>query len=336
MAERLGDSRESFSVGEVLDIASHLLEILVQAHARGIVHRDIKPENVFLAHDGRIRLLDFGLARVEASARTHGSGAGTTFGTPAFMPPEQALGNGTDLDGRSDLWSLGATMYLLLSSTPVREHGSATDLLLAAMTRPVPSLGRITALPRSVVALVDRALAFDREDRFPDANAMRLALRAVQNDLSETDSRATLPPLSLEPVALSLRTPRPGWDTAHQRASVTTVRPVAATASPLPSGAKRTQASALPLYVTFGFAVGMGIVVAARLSVRSSPPDSPRPSLAAAAPLVLPEPGATHARPRPTPLESLQRRRMQRAAAGPEITRKTGTSPPLQQSLNSL
>jgi eukaryotic-like serine/threonine-protein kinase len=270
LAERLEQGIELLSLGEVLDISAQLLDVLVSAHARGIVHRDIKPENVFLTHDGRVRLLDFGLARIEASARTHGSEAGTTFGTPAFMSPEQALGNWADVDGRSDLWSLGATMYLLLSSTPVRERGSATEQLLGAMTRPVPSLGQITALPRSVVAVVDRALAFDRDARFPDASSMRLALRAVQNELSSSASRATLPPLSLEPVALSLRTPRAQAVARHQRPSISTVRPVAAPSTPLPMASDHGNGNALPLFVTLGFAVGISIVVAARLSVQSS------------------------------------------------------------------
>jgi serine/threonine-protein kinase len=269
LAERLERGREPFSVGEVLDIAAQLLEVLGQAHARGIVHRDIKPQNVFLAYDGRVRLLDFGLAGVASAGLGQPCEPGSTIGTPAFMPPEQALGNWAELDGRSDLWSLGATMYLLLSNKPVRERASATEQLLGAMTRPVPSLGQVAALPRSVVAVVDRALAFDRDARFPDANSMRLALRAVQNELSASDSRATLPPPSLEPVAVSLRTPLP------QRQSSPTVRPVAASTTPLPGPSPSSATSALPFYITLGFAVGIGIVVAARLSagpaIRSEP-----------------------------------------------------------------
>ena len=270
LAERLDDGREPFSVGEVLEISNQLLDVLVHAHERGIVHRDIKPENVFLTADKRVRLLDFGIARVESRVRTHSTEVGTTLGTPAFMPPEQALGQWTDLDGRSDLWSLGATMYLLLSGTPVREPGSVTEQLLGAMTLPVPSLGEVATLPRSVVAVVDRALAFDRDARFPDARSMQLAIRAVQDELSLPDARATLPPLSVEPVAMSLRTPRP--DGRYKRPSVPTMRPVAAMVTPMPAARAKPAHSALPLYVTFGFAVGIGIVVAARMTVRPFAP----------------------------------------------------------------
>jgi eukaryotic-like serine/threonine-protein kinase len=266
LAERLDDGREPFCVGEVLEITSQLLDVLVHAHHRGIVHRDIKPENVFLTVERRVRLLDFGIARVESRVRTHTTEAGTTLGTPAFMPPEQALGRWAELDGRSDLWSLGATMYLLLSGTPVREPGSVTEQLLGAMTRPVPSLGEVATLPRGVVAVVDRALAFDRDARFPDARSMQLAVRAVQAELSPPDARASLPPPSIEPMALSLRTPRP--DGRSKRPSVPTMRPVAATVTPLPGTVAKPSRSALPLYITVGFAVGIGIVVAARMTVR--------------------------------------------------------------------
>ncbi len=294
LAERVEHGSELFSVGEVLEVALQLLDVLVQAHDRGIIHRDIKPENVFLTTDSRVRLLDFGIARVENAKRTHATQTGTTLGTPAFMPPEQALGHWADLDGRSDLWSLGATMYLLLSGLPVREHGSVTEQLLGAMTRPVPSLGEVTSLPRSVVAVVDRALAFDRADRFPDARSMQLAVSAAQSELSAPDSCATLPPASVEPMALSLRTPRP--DGRHKRPSVHTVRPVAATITPLPSRGAKVQRSALPVYITFGFAVGMGIVVAARMTLQplAEPTLAAQPErtehVAPAAPQAVPPP----------------------------------------------
>jgi serine/threonine-protein kinase len=270
LADRLEAGTNRFSVGEVLEICSQLLDVLAHAHDRGIVHRDIKPENVFLTDDGRVRLLDFGIAHVEprprSPARSHPTEPGTTLGTPAFMPPEQALGRWAELDGRSDLWSLGATMYLLLSGQPVREQGSVSEQLLGAMTRRAPSLGEVTALPRCVIAVVDRALAFNREERFPDARSMQLAVKAVKGELSLPDSRAPLPPPSLEPMAVSLRTAGPARRT--KRPSIPTVRPVAATVTPLPVPATRAPRSALSAHITFGFAVGIGIVVAARLTVR--------------------------------------------------------------------
>jgi serine/threonine protein kinase len=328
LAERLEPSSKPLSVGSTLEISSQLLDVLAQAHDRGIVHRDIKPENIFLTTEGRVRLLDFGIARIEAARRSHETQVGTTLGTPAFMPPEQALGRWEALDGRSDLWSLGATMYLALSGQPVRESGSVTEQLLGAMTRPVPSLGEVADLPRSVVAVVDRALAFDREDRFPDARSMQLAVRALLSELSAPDSRALVPPPSLEPVALSLRTPRP--EARHKRPSIPTVRPVSASTTPLPTITQPQGKSALPLYVAFGFALGIGIVVAARVTVR--PPPQPaaaaepqRVSIVAPPPnpSVAPEPRAAIA-PHPSASGSAQPKlpRSARPASDPFSRRK--------------
>jgi eukaryotic-like serine/threonine-protein kinase len=316
LAQRLAPGGAPLSVGQVLEITAQLLDVLVQAHQRGIVHRDIKPENIFLTREGRVRLLDFGIARVAAAQPSHQTQAGKTLGTPSFMPPEQALGRCEALDGRSDLWSLGATMFLLLSGIPVRERGGANE-----------SLGEVTDLPRSVVALVDRALAFDRADRFPDASAMKLAVRAVQSELSPPDSRATLPPPSVEPMALSLRTPRP--HRRRRRPSVQTVRPVSSTMPP-PSATRAPPArSALPLYVTFGFALGISIVVAARLSLRphehatlaepepvsslahAALPSAPLPPSSSALPAVSAS-SSTHvkaSRPRQQPSDPFSRRR---------------------------
>jgi serine/threonine-protein kinase len=259
LAERLAAATTtSLRVGEVLEVARQLLDVLAQAHERGIVHGDIKPENIFLTSDGRVKLLDFAMPRADGGQGR--ASAGSTFGTPAFMSPEQALGNWTDIDGRSDLWSLAATMYFLLSGCPVREPGSAAQQLLGAMALPVRSLGRITALPRSIVAVVDRALAFDREQRFPDARSMQLALRAAQIELDGIEARTKLP-RSFE----RSKGARSGEPAKRVRRSIATVEPVSRAAEPAASAAPGSR-GALSLYVALGFAVGVGIVAAARLS----------------------------------------------------------------------
>ncbi|HEY6080514.1 MAG TPA: serine/threonine-protein kinase [Polyangiaceae bacterium] len=269
LAERL-EAGDPCSVREALDIAGQLLDVLVQAHDRGVVHRDVKPDNVFLTEDARVKLLDFGIARLAAEAPSRSAVLGSALGTPAFMSPEQALG--LEPDGRSDLWSLGATLYLMLSGTPVRPNGSVTELLLGAMTRPVPSLGEVAALPRSVVAIVDRALAFDRTQRFPDARSMQLAVLAAREELGGSpDSRSTLPPSSLAPISLPPRSSR-----THLAPAVA-VEP--------------ERRSALPLYVGLGFAVGIGIVVAAQLTVHGGAPTSPVPAAPPA--LSAPAPAST-------------------------------------------
>src|SRR5690606_8273689 len=102
---------------EVALVADQLLDVLAAAHAASIVHRDLKPDNVFLTHEGRVKVLDFGIARLRAAAHETSAStqAGSLLGTPAFMAPEQALGRWKEVDERTDIWAVGATLYTLLT-----------------------------------------------------------------------------------------------------------------------------------------------------------------------------------------------------------------------------
>jgi hypothetical protein len=167
-------------VAEVISIAGALLDVLAAAHDKGIVHRDLKPENLFLTTKGEVKVLDFGIARFrDGAAQTTGTRTGSVMGTPAFMPPEQALGDTANVDNRTDLWAVGATMYTLLSGRTVHEADTLNKLLLAAMTKPAPPLaGILPGIAPALAAVVDRALAFDQAHRWPDARSMRAALDA--------------------------------------------------------------------------------------------------------------------------------------------------------------
>jgi serine/threonine-protein kinase len=166
-------------VGEVIAIASELLDVLAAAHLAKIIHRDIKPENVFVMHDDSIRVLDFGVAHLAEEAQyVSRTCSGRAVGTPAFMAPEQALGRLRAVDARTDLWAVGATMFSLLTGRFVHEAETAGEIVVYAATRPPPRLGTVAPdLPAELCAVVDRALAFEREARWPDASAMNGALR---------------------------------------------------------------------------------------------------------------------------------------------------------------
>jgi Protein kinase domain len=169
--------------GEVLRLTDTLLDALAAAHARGVLHRDLKPDNLFLTRAGDLKVLDFGIARITGQEQ-HATQPGSSMGTPAFMPPEQARGRWELVDARSDLWAVGATMYALLSGRPPRGGGTTNEDLLLAMTAPVPSLATARAGAAAVVtALVDRALALEPSARFADAAAMQAAVRNALADV---------------------------------------------------------------------------------------------------------------------------------------------------------
>jgi eukaryotic-like serine/threonine-protein kinase len=170
------------SEDETLWVAEQVLDVLVAAHAKGIIHRDIKPENVLITRDGELKVLDFGIARLrEVTPASHATHAGSTLGTPAYMPPEQARGE--EVDARTDLWSVGASMFHALTGRLVHEGRTAHEQLLKAMTSPAPSLLSVLPGVSPVVGqVVDRALAFDKETRWLDARRMQEGVRRAYRD----------------------------------------------------------------------------------------------------------------------------------------------------------
>jgi serine/threonine protein kinase len=184
---------------EALFITDQVLDILAAAHAQGIVHRDIKPGNIFLLRDGTVKLLDFGLARLkEGPASKEGpfsevlTRKGCVVGTVSFMAPEQARARHELVNGRTDLYALGATMFYALSGHTVHEAETPVDRLLLVMRQPARSLASLRPdLPHEVVALVDHALAFEQRDRWQDAKAMQKAARVAYQAIAGRPIPAT-------------------------------------------------------------------------------------------------------------------------------------------------
>jgi serine/threonine-protein kinase len=153
-----------------------LLDILEAMHSRGIVHRDVKPGNVFLTRDGHVKLLDLGLAHMGKDDRD----GGEWFGTPGFLPPEQARGAWSELDASTDLWAAAATFYTVLTGRLVHQ-GDTTEMLVRAAARGDAQPLYLTSerLAPSVVDVITRALAVDKAHRWPNASAMARALHAA-------------------------------------------------------------------------------------------------------------------------------------------------------------
>ena len=139
------------------------------AHQNGVVHRDLKPQNLMIDAEGRVYVMDFGLAKV-LSSTGDATVSGIILGTPAFMPPEQAAGHVSEIGPASDVYSLGATLYVMLSGKRPFEGQSVTDLLVHVLTSDPPPLRQVDpSIPRELEAIADKAMRKPREHRYASA-----------------------------------------------------------------------------------------------------------------------------------------------------------------------
>jgi serine/threonine protein kinase len=170
-----------FSFERSIEIARQVLAGLEAVHRKGIVHRDLKPENLMVVEDeeGRllVKILDFGISKVlGGEARMDLTTPGLLMGTPQFMSPEQAQG-APDIDHRTDLYSMGAILYLLLTGRPPIVAETLSEQIVATIAGKIEPPSRLEPwLPAAVDAVLGRALALDPDDRYPDARSFSEAL----------------------------------------------------------------------------------------------------------------------------------------------------------------
>jgi eukaryotic-like serine/threonine-protein kinase len=177
LGQRLNREKQ-YDLRELLAIADQTLEVLAAAHTEGIVHRDIKPANLFLVDDGNVKVLDFGVARMLEGAKVVHTNLGTALGTPTYMPPEQARGEA--IDGRADLFAMGGTLFRAITRQRIHRCESQADMLIKMATTPAPSLASVAPhVSEDVCLVVDRALAFQRDQRYPHARVMQVDVRAL-------------------------------------------------------------------------------------------------------------------------------------------------------------
>lgn len=172
---------------KVADIALQVAMGLSAAHERGILHRDLKPGNLFLCRDGRVKILDFGLAKAaappdpEGETRTGLTEADQTVGTPGYMSPEQVRGEA--LDARSDLFSLGAVMWEMCTGRGPFQRDSTVETLHATLKEEPPDLDPALKVPPALARVVDTCLAKDPAARFHSAHDLAFALRTLDPSL---------------------------------------------------------------------------------------------------------------------------------------------------------
>ncbi|HEY4597750.1 MAG TPA: serine/threonine-protein kinase, partial [Thermoanaerobaculia bacterium] len=198
-------ARGPLPVGEAVEIAEQVAAGLARAHGRGIVHRDVKPANVIVAPDGRVKIVDFGIAKLSDQSRL--TRAGTTVGTAGYMSPEQL--HGEEPDPRTDVWSLGVVIYEMVTGHSPFEADSETETVKAILRRaPRPMGGLRPGVPPALERIVERALAKRLEDRTGSMDAMSAELRRLAADLA-TPSRASDPDRTVVEIPAPLPPPPP-------------------------------------------------------------------------------------------------------------------------------
>jgi Tol biopolymer transport system component/predicted Ser/Thr protein kinase len=179
---------------KLLDLAAQIADGLAAAHAAGIVHRDLKPDNILVTREGRVKILDFGLAKAtvapaDDATRTAGlTDPGTAIGTVNYMSPEQARGD-TNLSVQSDQFSFGLVLYELASGTRAFQRASAAETLTAIIREDAEPLPATTPAPLRWI--VERLLAKDPAERYESTRDLHRELRQIRDRLSQTASDAT-------------------------------------------------------------------------------------------------------------------------------------------------
>jgi serine/threonine-protein kinase len=179
LAEHIQE-QDRMSVDQALATGISMAEAMAYAHERGVVHRDFKPQNVLMNEQGQPKITDFGLAKISQSPKLTGSGA--VIGSPAYMSPEQA--SGKPVDARSDIYSLGITLYEMLAGKPPFEGGTAEILIKHLLEPPPPISEFVENIPQDLEKLISDLLVKDPEQRVADMDTVATRMKQIKEDYS--------------------------------------------------------------------------------------------------------------------------------------------------------
>jgi serine/threonine protein kinase len=244
--KRLNASGERLNFPEAMRYAAGVCEAVDYAHRRGTIHRDIKPANIMIDQNGQAILMDFGIAKIFGGGVHTATGA--VVGTALYMSPEQIRGE--PLDGRSDIYAIGVTLFEMVNGRPPFESDSAATLMMMHLTYAAPDTRKLRpGVPEGLAQIIERALSKDRDQRFATAAEMAAALRreaanvqagalsgaALQDQAYQPTIRQNRDEVSAEiAAALGSRTPEPAKPPSGQNAAGGT--PASSAAAP---GAER-------------------------------------------------------------------------------------------------
>ncbi|HEY7088633.1 MAG TPA: serine/threonine-protein kinase [Tepidisphaeraceae bacterium] len=176
----IGEGKTTYSEAEALDITIQMADALAHAHRRGLIHRDVKPKNIILTPQGVAKLTDLGLAREKDDKQAAESEAGKAYGTPYYISPEQIRGE-VDIDFRADIYSLGATMYHMVTGRPPFEGETPSAVMHKHLKQPLVPPDHInTALSAGIGEIIETAMAKNRNERYASTEDMLEDLWAVR------------------------------------------------------------------------------------------------------------------------------------------------------------
>lgn len=282
----------------IADIGAEIADGLAFAHENGVVHRDVKPANIMVLASGAVKITDFGIALLPTGTRTI---AGNAFGSPRYTSPEQIMGR--PVDGRSDIFSLGATIYEMLTGASPFQGGDLNTILKQVLSDPTPPPSSINPrIPRAFDHIVGKALAKDPADRYQTAEELARDLREFDTREFQTPAPGPMPALEHPTTPFHVRDLVPARADAPLAADPDAT--VAAAPALLPWWKRRSMAFAALgvalIAVALGLAFRGGAPAGPGVEASSATPARVTPPLATAAASAAPSVTGTIAAPAPS------------------------------------